>query len=207
MKTEYRGILIRRPPASLQGWWQERVKVHWNYHADCWSIAVNGKVNGYATHHIQLSDVRFHVDRSKHNRIRTNGVRQVAAWVTGIVERWAAEEPSVSWPSWKSVNYDPFGRPMWWTTGYEERSQTTGAKRVWLCSRDNKPHCIAEQYAQRSLDLFSDPKQGMQEDRWFGPVNPQTRPWTLEQAQEEIAAALARSSVIDPSAQAQTGSK
>jgi hypothetical protein len=69
-------------PRSVIG---AHVRVHLNLHNGCYVISINRKVVGYA-HAVELSGVTTSVSAAGYARCRDEGVRNVHAWLDGVLE-------------------------------------------------------------------------------------------------------------------------
>jgi hypothetical protein len=86
-----------------------RVRVHLNLHNGCYVVGVGGRVQGY-THGVTLRDVTAKVSEAGWRRCRSEGTRNVHAWLEGTLADVAPTPPAAG-RSWGALSYNCLTMP------------------------------------------------------------------------------------------------
>lgn len=88
----------------------KKVTVHWHLRKQMFSVTYKGRVVAHVDN-IKLQDVSFRVQPAGHKRVLKTGVKNVHAYVHGIVN-WQSTTLDTDEPTgYSKVGYNPFKKP------------------------------------------------------------------------------------------------
>lgn len=81
----------------------KKVEVYWNLHKNCYSVRCDGKVIWY-TDSLELRDCTFKVSKAGRTRVRTEGRKNVHAFICGFLSSIQTEVLD----EFEAVTYNPY---------------------------------------------------------------------------------------------------
>lgn len=114
----------------------DRADVYFNLHRKTFSVRVGGHVVDHADY-IVLRDCTFVVQPAGRRRVQTSGVKNVHAFVRGIIDTETVCERVYKATAWRA-RYSPFEFDSFITTDSEENIEPIFGARLVLMEINNK---------------------------------------------------------------------
>jgi hypothetical protein len=114
----------------------KKVEVYWNLHKNCYSVRCDGKVIWYANS-LELYGCTFKVSKAGRTRVRTEGRKNVHAFICGFLSSTQAE----GLDGFEPVTYNPYANETFVLRVSGEKIEK--CKVVKFFTVDGKPKVLA----------------------------------------------------------------